>query len=155
MAYRKIENPQGAKYCPTCDTQKPVGEFHRNRTRRFGVASTCKECAKARTKLYKQNHYQKVKHLAKARGRQYKLKHAYGLTPEAYNKMLMEQDFACKICRHPMCGKALAVDHCHKTGKVRGLLCDKCNWGLGHFKDNVYALQTAIEYLFESEEKAG
>ena len=57
-----------------------------------------------------------------------------------------------KICKAPetLQNKNLAVDHCHKTGKVRGLLCSKCNKGLGLFKDSKELLTTAIEYLEES-----
>ena len=68
--------------------------------------------------------------------------------------MLQRQDGKCAICGHLPHGedtyrlaKNLAVDHDHITGRVRGLLCDKCNRGLGHFNDNVLLLQKAISYL--------
>lgn len=62
---------------------------------------------------------------------------------------MVEQKGLCKICHQPPNGrwKRLAVDHDHLTGKVRGLLCHSCNAGLGHFKDSVDALRSAISYI--------
>jgi hypothetical protein len=76
----------------------------------------------------------------------------YGLTPEDYNLLLERQEGKCKICgaqdSHRTGTKYnLFVDHCHTTGKVRGLLCHHCNAGLGHFKDSVEFLEHAKEYL--------
>ena len=70
----------------------------------------------------------------------------YGLTIEQYDQMLFEQSYVCAICHKP-CSKALAVDHDHKTGAVRGLLCMNCNHGLGKFKDDPNLLMAAIKYL--------
>ena len=65
--------------------------------------------------------------------------------------MLEAQNGRCKICGTdtPMGNGAFHVDHCHMTNKVRGLLCHKCNVGLGHFNDNISLLSTAILYLNE------
>jgi hypothetical protein len=73
----------------------------------------------------------------------------YGINIEQYDKMLQEQEGCCKICKipHTSLRKRMAVDHCHSTGKVRGLLCDSCNKGLGHFKDDLELLSKAIDYL--------
>lgn len=68
----------------------------------------------------------------------------YGITPGEYIDMLLDQDKRCAICNTR---DYLVIDHCHATGKVRGLLCNKCNLGLGLFKDNVDSLQNAIKYL--------
>ena len=69
----------------------------------------------------------------------------YEITQEDYSRMYEEQEGRCKICGAKK--DLLHVDHCHKTGKVRGLLCEHCNPGLGYFKDNVEALRSAIAYL--------
>ena len=82
------------------------------------------------------------------------LKH-YGITLEDFNQMKCNQDDKCLICNNnetalnPSTGKAreLAVDHCHKTGKVRGLLCTSCNTALGNFKDDISLLEKAAVYL--------
>jgi hypothetical protein len=69
----------------------------------------------------------------------------YGITLDQYNQMELAQDGRCGICGGV--AKILFVDHCHTTGRVRGLLCIACNSGLGHFRDSIGALRTAIIYL--------
>lgn len=80
-----------------------------------------------------------------------KLKKKYGLTPEGYIRLLELQNYKCKICGipHHENNRKLAVDHCHKTNKIRGLLCKKCNGGLGIFDDKIESLEKAIDYLKE------
>jgi len=84
-------------------------------------------------------------HLAKNNG----LRRDHGITFEDYKKLEDSQNGVCAICG----GKQIeryeffSVDHCHETGKIRGLLCSKCNIGLGHFEDSVEKLQSAINYL--------
>lgn len=76
----------------------------------------------------------------------------YKLTKEEYIEILYAQGGVCGICStvKPGRGSRLHVDHDHKTGKVRGLLCDKCNRGLGYFNDNPGILYSAYEYLCET-----
>ena len=84
-----------------------------------------------------------------------KLKTRYGITTEQYAEMVKIQNNRCAICgneetaKHNRTGlvQKLAVDHCHTTGKNRGLLCQDCNRGLGKFKDSPQRLKKAIEYL--------
>lgn len=77
----------------------------------------------------------------------------YGISLDEYNKILLEQNNACKICNKPETKMHknivtdLAVDHDHVTGKVRGLLCFNCNLGLGKFQDDPIILEKAIKYL--------
>ncbi len=85
-----------------------------------------------------------------------KLKNMYGITLAQYEAMLETQKHVCAICGQPetrVRGKRgltrLAVDHDHVTGKVRGLLCAKCNAGIGHFNDSCLLLAKAIVYLRE------
>jgi Recombination endonuclease VII len=75
----------------------------------------------------------------------------YGLTLESYDEMLTAQNGACKICeKSPKEGERLLhVDHCHATGAIRGLLCDRCNVGLGCFGDSHQHLLKAAAYLEE------
>ena len=73
------------------------------------------------------------------------LKRRYNLEVEDYLAMSDEQQGACAICRQYV--PRLNVDHCHDSGKVRGLLCQNCNTGLGKFKDNIQYLADAISYL--------
>jgi len=79
----------------------------------------------------------------------------YGLTLEDYNKMMIIQNNKCGICGREeevlyiktQKPKSLSVDHCHQSGKARGLLCSKCNTGIGMFKENVENMENAIKYL--------
>jgi len=85
----------------------------------------------------------------KSRGRY--MKNKYGLSLEDYDKMLIDQLGLCAICgtQDPGGKGDFHIDHCHTTGRVRGLLCQSCNIGLGHFKDSVEFLYSAIKYLRE------
>lgn len=80
-----------------------------------------------------------------------KLKVSYGITLKDYETLEKSQNGVCKICQKPEKGKRLAVDHCHETGKIRGLLCQKCNRALGMFHDDPQLLKKAIKYLKEIE----
>lgn len=79
--------------------------------------------------------------------REYNLKIKYGLTVEDYNNMLLNQAGGCAICGKSPGERPFDVDHCHDTGKVRGLLCNNCNMGLGSFKDNIDNVRRAVQYL--------
>lgn len=76
------------------------------------------------------------------------LRRKYGITLEQYKEMVMKQDSKCSICNQ--CVDKLTVDHDHSNGKVRGLLCNACNVGLGNFRDNTSYLRKAIDYLVKS-----
>lgn len=81
--------------------------------------------------------------------REIHLKRKYNLDIDVYNKMLQNQDNKCCICQYEFGQKDgdVYVDHCHTTKKVRGLLCQHCNSGLGYFRDSKNNLAKAIEYL--------
>ncbi len=85
----------------------------------------------------------------KDRRRLHKLKMRHGLDLEGYNVLFNDQNGKCAICgKHQSeLKKALFVDHCHKTGKVRGLLCFQCNVGIGNLGDDIENLRCAILYL--------
>lgn len=78
-----------------------------------------------------------------------KLRRKYGLTLDAWNELATRQSFACAVCGVPQTEmeRGLFVDHDHKTGRVRGLLCNPCNRGLGYFRDRPDLLQKAKDYL--------
>lgn len=88
------------------------------------------------------------------KNREYQLIREFSINLNKYNEMLKEQNYNCKICNYPHhLDRNLCVDHCHITGKIRGLLCRNCNLALGNFKDNVNNLLKAIEYLETNTEK--
>jgi hypothetical protein len=79
----------------------------------------------------------------------------YGLTEREYREMHQAQNGLCAICGNPqISGRELSIDHDHKTGIVRGLLCHKCNLGIGYFQENIAYLENAIAYLcsFQTDE---
>lgn len=82
----------------------------------------------------------------------------YSMTLEDYDVLHEAQGYVCAICEKPetrlgsLSGEVqrLSIDHCHRTGRIRGLLCAKCNLGIGHFEDDVPRLKRIVEYLDES-----
>jgi hypothetical protein len=99
------------------------------------------EKVKARSREWNRNNPEKVREMV--------LKKNHGLTVEAYNQLFEEQGFCCAVCKtaHPITKRPWHVDHCHATGKIRGILCHFCNCMLGYAKDNAATLANAIEYL--------
>ena len=82
----------------------------------------------------------------------YSIMKKYNLTMDDYNRMLEKQDYRCAICKKHISElkRRLSVDHNHKTGEVRGLLCFKCNTVLGHMNDDIELLKNTIKYLKNS-----
>lgn len=124
--------------CRKCNVNKPLSEFYNNEH-----SKRCKECERERKKLERQkrSHHRTDKNK--------RLKKQYGISIEQYEEILVNQNNLCSICKEEDVSKykTLNVDHCHKTGQIRGLLCQGCNLGLGHFKDNIKILEQAIKYL--------
>jgi ferredoxin len=98
---------------------------------------SCNKCAECRRKYWQT--------LSRAHPRN-ELHRKLGITREIYFELLEDQDWSCAICRK-MPKTKLDTDHCHKTGKYRGMLCKACNTALGKFKDNPALLLRAADYL--------
>lgn len=84
------------------------------------------------------------------KAREWELRRVYGITGEQYERLLCQQDFRCAVCRRPAAESrngCLHVDHSHETGAIRGLLCNKCNLGLGLLDDDPAILRAAMTYL--------
>lgn len=109
------------KYCAGCELTKTANQFHKNPTTSTGLATYCKECCKIKRK-----------------------KRIYDLTPEREAEILESQGGVCALCRRD---RKLVVDHDHKTGVVRGLLCIACNTILGKSGDDIAGLEAVIAYL--------
>lgn len=69
------------------------------------------------------------------------------ITKEDRNKMLLEANYSCTLCLRPKEPRKLFIDHCHKTGKIRGVLCPSCNTGIGLFRENTEIMEKAIKYI--------
>ena len=76
---------------------------------------------------------------------------SFGITSEDYDRMFSEQNGVCAICSNPPTKRSLHIDHCHKTGKVRGLLCYRCNIMLGSARDDIQILTNSLFYLVDSQ----
>ena len=129
--------PKQQKKCSHCKQILPIENFWKNKRIADGYAVTCIQCRKDDyynngRKEYFKNY--KRKHPFKRRGS--KLWRKYKLTLEQYDEMFEQQNGKCAICSEVSLGvKRLCVDHNHKTGKVRGLLCNRCNIKLGIVED--------------------
>lgn len=103
---------------------------------------------------YNKEYYSKNKDLYKSHRRKNNLKR-FGLTVEKFEEMAVSQGGRCAICLNSPAARGrwgvFYVDHDHETGKVRGLLCAKCNLALGQFEDNKDYLSMAIDYLVKHE----
>jgi hypothetical protein len=97
----------------------------------------------------KREHYALNKQKVVDRARVHRLR-GYGITPEDFDEMLHEQNGVCAICKTNTSDRRLDVDHCHATGRVRGLLCRPCNHAVGFLKDDPLRFYSAIEYLKQS-----
>lgn len=102
--------------------------------------SYCSDCKNKNTREY-------TKSLTKEQRRAYNLKAMYGIKPEDYQNMISCQNNKCLICDIFMLDVKHCIDHNHKTGEIRGILCSPCNQGLGQFKDNIENLLNAAKYL--------
>jgi hypothetical protein len=127
-----------SKICATCGVYLPMSEFTTNNRNRTKLHSYCKECVRKkhtnRWPMYRDRFVERK----------------FGMEDGEYKRRLSEQGGVCAICRLP-CTKELCVDHCHKTGKVRGLLCSGCNTSLGHMKDDPRLLLRAAKYLLAAQ----
>lgn len=148
-----------AKYCTGCRQHKLIADFHKDRTRRDGIKHYCKVCTNSYNTGQKSRDPKAFLAKAARRSYRYTLRDKYGLTVEQYEAMVLAQDGLCAICKQPQTAvsktgvvKAMPVDHNHVTGKVRELLCDGCNQGLGAFGDDINRMSAALDYLIRHSE---
>lgn len=128
------------RICSKCKQTKPINAkwFYRDASKKSGFGYQCKKCCKKRKK---EPRYKKI-------NLKYELKRKFQITLEQYDQMFEKQHGVCKICNKINTnGERLAVDHNHITGKIRGLLCSRCNNGLGCFRDDIDLILKAGIYL--------
>lgn len=140
------------KVCPRCKEEKLVAKFYSDKSRKDSLSTDCKTCRKLQAK----------KRRASEKGsrsiRESKLKDKYGITLDEYEKLLFDkQNGVCAICKQPETKRhitgavyRLSVDHNHKNGLIRGLLCKRCNIILGQLEvddKGIELLQAAITYI--------
>ncbi len=149
-----VEPTVAEKTCRDCKQTKTAELFARNRRRADGLDHRCSDCQFLRYRKWFENRKQKTPELHKSRLRSAHLRFWFGLTHEEYEAMMASQNGLCAICGKPETrlwkGKPtrLAVDHDHSPPHtIRGLLCSKCNHGIGSFLDSPALLEAAAAYL--------
>ena len=149
--------------CPKCLENKHIDCFYTT-----GNHRRCKTCVNIDNKEYRDNNPEKVRNLYKYwrnnnkekfkdyhkrwrlansdKVHSYRLKSKYGISKMDYNNLITIQDNKCAICEEIFISTP-HIDHCHKTGKIRGLLCGTCNRSLGLLKDNSRVVENMLKYL--------
>lgn len=165
-----------SKECRRCRKQKEMSHFSRSPTTKNcdGLRSWCKECETRDTTIrngkhrklradYSKRYRTENPSTTKKYGEEWRKNHRgykrsyllsrYGLTEEAFNLMLLSQGGVCAACGSDKWGGVWNkpnIDHCHKTGKVRGVLCGRCNRVLGLVRDDTKLLKSLINYLLKT-----
>lgn len=154
------------KICSSCKIEKEITEFSKDKNEKDGYTYNCKVCRNKRYNEWAKNNKEKIRernYQKKEKRKEYyqsdrgiessrraHLKRKYNMSLEEYNDILKKQNGICAVCgESENCNrnKFLAVDHCHDTNKIRGLLCTNCNRAIGLLKENIETLYKIIEYL--------
>jgi hypothetical protein len=154
---------EGNKYCPECGLYRSIEEFKKLtspsalKRNPDGYYWCCNRCYKEKTWIVSPNEpiNREIRRRDKLLRRVVLVESLYGLNEQQYMDKIEEQHNLCAICGKKYEGKVLCVDHDHRTGIVRGLLCGNCNLGLGNFRDDSKILQSAIAYLQKYSKQTG
>ncbi len=158
--HRRGWGGQPAKVCSGCNKLRLLKFYHANAARWDGKSHRCILCERLRNKAINLSQPERARGYSRMwragnphKRLEYELRTVYGITVDQYENMRKVQENLCAICGQSetkkLRGKVvrLAIDHCHTTNKVRGLLCQNCNHGIGMLKDNVSVMRRAIHYL--------
>ena len=149
------------KLCSKCGKE---GKFYKDATKKDGLHPVCQECHR---KTRKERHIRNPDSLLRERAKSKEwreanpeksrlaitnatLKAKYGIDLETYDQMLKDQKGGCKVCGDKPSYQRLHVDHCHNTGRVRGLLCQACNVSIGKMKESPELLRALATYIEEN-----
>lgn len=132
------------KICTKCNKKKNLNKFSKHPKGRYGKHPQCNTCRSNFEKKRYLNGEKEKRKLLRPYSYEKQLKDRYKITLVEYNSILKRQKNRCGICQRKI---KLVVDHDHLNKNVRGLLCTKCNTGLGKFNDNIEMLNKAIQYL--------
>lgn len=150
----------GKYLCTGCKTAYPISHYSKNKGKPKGINQYCRSCQSTKNKEYQRRlkkgellhtkcFYKKGTKEHNDHTKNQCLRYAYNITLDKYNTLFAEQLGCCAICgiHQSKLTKSLGVDHNHTTGRVRGLLCTKCNTGIGHLNENIDILNKSIDYL--------
>lgn len=148
------------KTCTKCGEQKPLSEYHNSKKNKDKLNYWCKPCTKINKAEWYKSNINKVlirskqwalknKEKRKLIARKSHLKIKYNMSLEDERKLINNQNNRCAICNNGIIVELnkFHIDHCHNSGKVRGILCNYCNTGLGMFQDSQEYLKSAVKYL--------
>lgn len=144
------------KKCCKCKALLEAVEFSKDKRRPDGLRSDCRSCLAAYNKAYQAKHKDRIKQQKKTYDklhrnvvRERQVQKVYSLSADEHGALREMQANACAICYAPVetLRRDLAIDHNHRTGEVRGLLCDRHNMALGLFDDDTRLLRRAVDYL--------
>lgn len=165
------KNDNDTKLCTKCGKVKSISEFCKDKRAADGLTYWCKDCRNQHNREYlkanpekakehndkwkerRKEYYKRPENAKKLRNSH--LKRNFNITVEDYEKMFEDQNGVCAICGKPeICDRNdnLCIDHDHVTGKIRGLLCNKCNRALGYFLDDPKIILSAYNYLIKYKE---
>lgn len=140
--------------CTSCNLWKPLDQYPKNKNSALGIYSYCSECSNERGR---ENHKKyRAKGAPDWENKRRKYRNAYylrtyGITADEFDFKLSEQEGCCEICKTSLCvdedPKKAHLDHNHDTGQIRGVLCVRCNKGIGFFLENEDYLGEAAKYL--------
>lgn len=134
--YQRMER---LKTCTKCKEHKKLSEFGRDKKKKDGTNPQCKQCNRERTRSWHTKN--------RIRKKFSNIQRRYGISNDDFFIRMEEQEWKCDICKIDITISTAYVDHCHDSGKVRGLLCRHCNTTLGQAKDNPETLRRAADYL--------
>jgi len=157
LKYRYRENPLTSKNlkCSGCSKRRILSKFSPFALKaRYPYCKECMSSANRESKLKNKGTYEAYRDKSRHYHRYNHLRRKYNITEEDFMRMERQQNGVCAICFKPETSKCrngdvsrLHVDHNHETGEIRGLLCNRCNRGVGFFKDEIEHLKGAIRYL--------
>lgn len=135
------------KECLICKTIKPLVSFHKHGATRTRRSPYCSDCANKKARDWTAANSHRDDYKKRKRANYYK--HKYNLSIEQVEEIFDNQNGCCDICRKQLHKgfQGFDVDHCHKTGKIRGILCNNCNKAIGGLQESVENLKSAILYL--------
>lgn len=141
------------KVCYTCKIEKDSSQFWSDKSKKSGLNSNCIPCSNKKSLAVRERNREKTREQSRLRyksnplsDREKHLRRKYGIDHSQYESMFVQQGGVCAICGKSQ-KRRFDVDHCHKSGDVRGLLCTSCNRMLGHAGDNPEILIKGSVYL--------
>lgn len=136
--------PSKRAICRDCLTLENKRKYRVNRTRILAANRAYRQSERGKQTQARYQEKRRARPDKTARNTKHRLKYRYGITLEDYQRMVLAQK-GCAVCG--VTSSRLVIDHCHASGKVRGLLCNRCNYGIGVFKDSAVQLENAAMYL--------